>query len=377
MAKNGVFKKITALAMAIALVVCFAVSASAVTVSTTTKYVGEVDSVKYIDVTVNVTEAGANNNVTYYATKQVSGNTVDVHIDQEKADGNGAAEFNYRTEYANLGTTTAKIGVTGASSAETEGGEVDGYKVTLVRDGINLDVKNVADEDDLTVVFAYEASDNKTFDEVEVSGNATNVTATPSEENDTLTVTFTEITGDVTLTVIEKDAVTTKATAEVLEIGAKISTGKVDGVIGDVTDAEDNVIENADVQASKGDIKLTVVGKATGAREYGIIVTTADITADKMDADAFENAYGEYTYKGITILEDDETFEKDGKDITYKKGLFAVQIINTEVAAGEEAMLVKGTQYNVAVYAKDEVTDEYVISSSETITIPTAAAEQN
>ena len=377
MAKNGVFKKITALAMAIALVVCFAVSASAVTVSTTTKYVGEVDSVKYIDVTVNVTDAGANNNVTYYATKQVSGNTVDVHIDQEKADGNGSAEFNYRTEYANLGTTTAKIGVTDASSAETEGGEVDGYKVTLVRDGINLDVKNVADEDDLTVVFAYEASDNKTFDEVEVSGNATNVTATPSEENDTLTVTFTEITGDVTLTVIEKDAVTTKATAEVLEIGAKISTGRVDGVIGDVTDAEDNVIENADVQASKGDIKLTVVGKATGAREYGIIVTTADITADKMDADAFENAYGEYTYKGITILEDDETFEKDGKDITYKKGLFAVQIINTEVAAGEEAMLVKGTQYNVAVYAKDEVTDEYVISSSETITIPADEAEQN
>ncbi len=346
MAKNGVFKKITALAMAIALVVCFAVSASAVTVSTTTKYVGEVDSVKYIDVTVNVTEAGANNNVTYYAQNDTTG----VHIDQEKADGNGAAEFNYRTEYANLGTTTAKIGVTGASSAETEGGAVDGYRVTL-------DHKNqyvyVADQNQLQVTFDYEASTNMKFKKV------TTTDAVITSQNEALgiiTVTFEAITNDIALTLVEESTTVDTRVAEVLEIGAVISTGKEDGA----TDNTGDVTKDEDIKASAGDIKLTVVGMATGDTEYGILVSEDAITG--YDADI--------AYEGAIILTEDD--DKLG----YEAGLFAVQIINTEVGAGEEAMLVAGRTYNIAVYVGNE-TNGYKISAVSQKTIPTAAAEQN
>ena len=354
MAKNGVFKKITALAMAIALVVCFAVSASAVTVSTTTKYVGEVDSVKYIDVTVNVTDAGANNNVTYYAQNDTTG----VHIDQEKADGNGAAEFNYRTEYDNLGSTTAKIGVTGASSAVEEGGAVDGYKVTLKNGNAADQVKYLADVDQTAVTFNYTANTNMKLKEVTVD-NADNATVNSAVDNSngTLTVTFSSITGDVVLTVVEEETEADTKVAEVLEIGAVVSTGKVDGVIGNVTDAEGNVIENPDIQASEGDVKLTVIGMATGGEEYGILVSK----------DAITGYNEEIAYKGIAILAEDDT------KLGYAAGLFAVQIIDTSKTG---AMIEAGETYNIAVYVGNE-TNGYKISAVQQKTIPTAAAEQN
>lgn len=343
MAKNGVFKKITALVMAIALVVCFAVSASAVTVTTTTKYVDD----DYIDVEVNVAGANEGDNVTYYA----KNGSTDVHINQDKADENGAVTFNYRTEVGNLGTTTAKVGVTGASSAEEEGGEVDGYTVTL--DHQNQTVI-ATDEGQTKVTFNYSASDGMQFDEV------TTVDATITSQSESagkINVTFAAINGNIALTLHEKEAVGVNATAEVLEIGAKISTGKVDGVIGDVTDADGNVIENADIQASKGDVKLTVIGKATGATKYGILVSKSAITT--YDANI--------AYEGITMLEEDD--DKLG----YEQGLFAVQIIDTSKTG---AMIEAGATYNVKVYAYDEAADKYVLSEANT-TIEIPAAEEN
>lgn len=346
MAKNGVFKKITALAMAIALVVCFAVSASAVTVSTTTRYV----DADYIDVVVNVAAAGANNNVTYYATKQVSGNTVDVHIDQDKADENGAVTFSYRTDAENLGSTTAKVGVTGADSATTAGGEVDGYTVTL--DHQNQSVI-VADEGQLTVKFNYEASSNMKFKEVTTTDATIKA---QSEAEGEITVTFEAITKNISLTLVEETTVVDTRVAEVLEIGAVISTGKEDGA----TDETGDVTKDDAIKASEGDIKLTVIGMATGDSKYGILVSKDEITG--YDANI--------AYEGATILTEDD--DKLG----YEAGLFAVQIINTEVAAGEEAMLVAGETYNVAVYVGNE-TDGYKISAVSQKTIPVAAAETN
>ena len=340
-------KKIMALVTAVALVVCFAVSASAVLVNTTTKYVDG----SYIDVVVNVTEAGANNNVTYYAQ---NGET-DVHIDQDKADLNGAVTFEYRTEAINLGHAAAKVGVTGASNAVTDGGAVDGYTVTLGNQSVT-----VANQNELTVYFDYIPSDNNMkFKEVTTE----DATITSQNEADSrISVTFAAITKDIALTLVEETTKVDTRVAEVIEIGAVISTGKEDGA----TDSTGDVTKDDAIKASKDDIKLTVVGIATGDTKYGILVSKDAITG--YDANI--------AYEGITILTETETFEKDGKEVTYAAGLFAVQIINTEVAAGETAMLEAGETYNIAVYVGNE-TDGYKISAVQQKTIPTAAAETN
>jgi hypothetical protein len=178
-----------------------------------------------------------------------------------------------------------------------------------------------------------------------------------SEAGGKIIVTFAAITDNITLTLVEEEApdVDTRV-ADVLEIGAVISTGKEDGA----TDNTGDVTKDEDIKASAGDIKLTVVGMATGDSKYGILVSKEEITG--YDANI--------AYEGATILtEDDDKFG-------YEAGLFAVQIINTEVSAGEEAMLEAGEKYYIAVYVGNE-TDGYKISAVQQKTIPTAAAEQN
>lgn len=106
---NKTFKKIIALAMAIALVVCFAVSTSAMEVATTTKYV---DGQANVEVTVNVTDA-AEGYVTYYA----KNGSTPVYVDQASVGNDGAASFKFKTAAANINSTVI-MGNTGDTIRE-------------------------------------------------------------------------------------------------------------------------------------------------------------------------------------------------------------------------------------------------------------------
>ena len=120
MAKIGVFKKITALVAAIALVVCFAVSAGAVEVITTTSYSGN-----DISVSAKVTGVAEGANVTYYAYN----GEIPVHIDQDKADETQSVTFNFTTDAAYL-KSAVKVGVTNVDEA-TEGYDIKGFMKAL------------------------------------------------------------------------------------------------------------------------------------------------------------------------------------------------------------------------------------------------------
>lgn len=330
MAKNGVFKKITALAMAIALVVCFAVSASAVSVATTTQYVDGND----IRVNVTVTGVSENANVTYYAKK----GDADVHIDQTKASGT-TATFQFDTAATNL-DSTVKVGYTGASEAENA--DITGYTVTHPNGSV------VIPTEALTVTISYTPTPGKVFDEVTVTdGTATIASAVPGEGN-TVTVTFgAKLAGDVTLAVTEKvvkDAPT--ATAEVIDAAAIVSTGKVDGVI-----VDDKTVVDEDVVAEKGNRKLTVIGKVGAAQAYGIVVSEGvAITSGAVTAAEFEAMT---SYAGAT--KDDAT------------GVFAIQLIDTSAEDSGEAFVKKGVDYYTAVYALDANGDYIITANAETV----------
>ncbi len=354
MAKNGVFKKITALAMAIALVVCFAVSASAeVNVATTTKYV-TVNNVQEIEVNVTVTatnnEFKNGDNVTYYATDDDGA----VHIDQAEVS-DGKAEFNFNVADGKLGSDVV-IGYTGASAAEDS--TIKGYTVTL--DGVS----KVTTTEDKTVQFDYEEKAGKQYKEVTTSTPGA-VIQSCKLEGSTITVIFSSISSDVALTLVEETVVVeSSAKAEHIDSGAVLTTGKNDQYFEEGEGEEDtkgNVLGGTlkdDTSVEAGARKITVMGKVSGLGTdavYGVIITTGDIAEGSvsMSAEEFNTKYGECKY--------------DGK---YKasKGLFAVQVIDNST---ENGFIVAGLSYNTAVYAQD-ADGNYTVTKGKAVTVPSA-----
>lgn len=328
MANFKALKKIVALATALALVVCFAVSASAAVLTTTTVVQDDVS------VSVTVTEVAENANVTYYATK----NNAIVHIEQTKAVGT-TAEFNFRTDEINL-LSDVKIGSTGASAVEDQ---IPGYTITYGSQ------EKLIPTETTQVTFDYVPSaEGKLFESATASGNIEGFAAT--EADGVITVTFTDISSDVVISVSEIDpppAVTT-ATAESIEAaGLIVKEGfRIDEIEGE-TD-----VAIGDVNADKvGDAKLTVIGKVTSAAEFGIIVSTSEITAsaEGISADEFTASYANDAFAGA-IKGDD--------------GVFAVQIIDVS----DDNSVIPAGEYNTAVYAKD-VNGKYVISNVATATV--------
>lgn len=345
MAKNGVFKKIAALTLAIALVVCFAVSASAINVLTTTAYVTGTEDIK-VNVTVTGIDEGAN--VTYYA----KNGAADVHIDQAKATASGAS-FEFNTAATNL-ESTVKVGYTGASAAADA--VIEGYTVTYPAGS------KVIPTAATTVSFPYTLGEGKVFEAVNVSAGTATI-ANAEYANGNVTVTFTAISSDVTLAVVEAAAPieTPTATAEAIEAAAVVVKAnaeydegiKIDGVkesldkdAADVKDADVIAGANAD---KVGDRKLTVIGKVSAASAYGVVISETEITTGVINAAAFANLN---SYAGAT--KNDE-------------GVFAIQLIDTSAADSEDAFVKAGTTYYTAIYALD-ANGAYVITAGATVT---------
>lgn len=308
MAKIGIFKKIAALATAIAIVVCFAVTAGAVDVSTTTSYVDGNDGDILVEVTISGDEI-VDKSVSYYAYNDEG----PVFIDQIE-DGSNEIFFDYVTENANL-NSTVKVGYTGASAAETA--VVDGDQVTW-GDAAPQYIPTAATE--ATVRFATEAT--KVVGTPTVTG--ADFAADPYISAGFLTVVLENISadqGDVALT-IETE---TEATVEIIDAAFVICAGANDtGKYGAVTSA--------------GDRKLTAIGKAKGAKVYGIIVSA---TADYTDDNKFQAIANNGTMDGITA-----------------NGYFAVQLID-DVSDGGATFLPEDAYY-VGAYA-DAAVDMYEV----------------
>ena len=350
MAKIKVLKKIAALVTAIALIVCFAVSASAVEVLTSTTYADNGE----VRVAVTVTDVDPDANVTYYATRTIEGVVTPVHIDQTKAIGT-TATFEFNTDEANL-LSEVKVGSTGTAAT----GSIEGY--TVICGGQTRDVVNA--DDSYTLQFTYDRTEGKKFKDVSVqSGNAlTNLSS--SEDNGTITVTFTGITSDVTLQVNEEDDSSGAVTAEASLIGSagivvKANTDysqgiKMETIYDDNNNVDTDSDNNANANADKvGDRKLTVIGKVSVSegKRYGVIVTTGNITTGTISADDFA-ALSDKTYAGAT----------KGSD-----GVFAVQLIDTSSNTEGTAFIEVG-DYNTAIYAEDD-NGSFVISEVSVATV--------
>lgn len=342
MAKFGVLKKITALATAIALVVCFAVSASAISVVTTTTYDREVAGEVEVTVTVTGTAAelpvGAN--VTYYATK----GGADVHIDQTQVLTAGTATFAFNTVESNL-KSNALVGYTGATEANDDS-TITGYTVTYPG---NSQVVPTGVE---TITFNYDLPAGKVFKNVAVTSGTATVTG--SYADGTVTVNFSAISSDVTLAVnVEGDTGAVTAAAEFVDAGAlTVGEGFVkEAVYVDGELDEDFAAANAD---AAGDRKLTVIGKATSAANYGIIVDDEAIVA------------GTYTAAQFAALAGDK-YAAAGKDDAT--GMFAVQLIDT--SSEGEAWVAAATTYQTAVYVEDANGCFVVVAGDEVATTVT------
>jgi hypothetical protein len=315
------FKRIAALATAIALVVCFAVSASAINVATTTQYAATAGNV---NVTVRVTEGG-NGYVTYYATKD----STPVFIEQEALVG-GNATIQYQTAETNL-KGTVKVGYTGnTGSAETKA--IDAYTIKY-NGGSEIIPTGETRKTSATITMAYTASENKKFDTVTVDDNTKATVTSATETNGTITVVLASITGDVTLTVVEQAE--TAPDAKVTFLDAAAIKVKADHDAG----SEYN-------EATEGNRKFTVIGQFTGtADEFGVAVSTEKITEANIASATKYAALG-------------------ANDI----GVFAVQLID-EGTDAEGAVIYSGSSYYVAIYAKLKNGDYVIAAGAEAVPV--------
>ncbi len=300
------FKRIAALATAIALVVCFAVSASAINVVTTTQYAGE-----NVNVTVNVTEGGSAAYVTYYA-KNPAGNVV--YVDQEALVG-GSATIKYQTAESSL-KGEVKVGYTGANSAETK--DIAANTITYPGGTKYLPTE----EKTATITFSYTpTTEGKKVGTVTADANATVGEWTYDSSTGTVRVPLSEIKGDVTLSLTETDSVIDTAVATFIDAALMIVK---DGALGEAEGVN---------TAKAGDRKMTVIGKAQNATNYGIIVSESAIATGERDN-----------------LEGFDVYEAFGQ---RTDGLFAVQVIDEgEDATAENAIFNNSKSYYVAVYVK-------------------------
>lgn len=292
------FKRIAALALALTLVVCFAVSASAApTVATTTQYVtGDTTNV---NVTVNITDTAAPDYVTYYAIKD----SKNVYIDQV-ALSSGSATIKYQTAAGDLGGTV-KVGYTGGPNAVP--GDSDSFTVSAGNYTVTPSV--IPNSGDATVkISGYVASQGMKFKDVTTDGNASATSIL--NQDGTITVTLSNIRGNVTLTVNQESS-----TPPVLATATHLASASVTVTANTV-----------DGYASEGDTRITVIGAVTDAEdnEFGVIISDTEITAYDVNK----------AWKA---------------EVKNDKGAFAVQIIDDNTTN----LFKDGTKYYTAVYAKN------------------------
>ena len=304
MAKIGIFKKVAALATAIAIVLCFAVTVSAeVTVTTKTSYFG----IKNEDIKVEVKIAGeeiADKSVSYYAFDSEGS---PVYIDQFD-DGNATVTFDYVTDTADL-YSDVKVGYTGADAATSS--QIDARTVTWDKSEGEDPVAYIPTEaTEATVTFATDATavTSCTADKAEVNYELTS--------GESITIILSKISGPVTLT-IETQA---QAIAKIIDAAFVVSNGSDDIVI---TDENKDVVDTAWRQH----VKLTAIGKVTGATDYGVIVCEKDAT---------------YT--------EDDWFKAVAKTTS---GHFAVQLIDDN--SDDATFINKNKKYDVRAYADTTV----------------------
>ena len=328
-------KKIMALVMAIALVVCFAVSASAeILVTPVTEYVNG-------DAKVVVTVSGVTvgNNVTYYA----KNGATPVFVDQKKAESTSVT-FDFVTSFENVESDV----VVGYTDLETAKGstipDADKYSISCNGDEVTEVYKGVTEK---LVTFDYTTSDAYTV--------VTDVTATGAVvpengwewDGNKITVQLTEIRDDVELSVATGERVIPgfEGTLSIVDAGAVLveeENGeiKIDGLRDNAGNTVTDENEIASANANKaGDRKLTVAGKFDGtAKEYGIIVSDEPLEArTKYLPEDFDSKYGDKTYKALT---------KDAEN------RFAVQLIDISTTEDGVKFIVEGKSYYTAVYAK-------------------------
>lgn len=326
-------KKIFALVASVVLVVCFAVTVSAVNVATTTTYVAGEPA----NVSVTVTGVTENNNVTYYAT-----NGDEIFVDQKKvAEGETSVVFNYETDIANVGSAV-KVGYTNSNAEEGTIPDADKYTITYGDD----ELASVYPGEGATVTINYTPAAYTTVTGV----TATNATVTDWSGETSISVTLTNVTGNVELAVVteakeipgyEEELVIAEAAAIVVgpsedpyyEGGIKIDgvvTGEGDNEVTDPMDSANTIKVNAD---KEGDRKLTVCGKAGAFANYGIIVSEAAIA---------EGSYRPDDFDGLGVA-----YEAKDK---APNNMFAVQLIDVSTATDGDPFVVEGTPYYVAVY---------------------------
>ena len=309
MVKSKAFRKLVALTAAIALVCIFAVSAGAVTVtSVTTTYTNDLK----VEVTANVTAlAGAE--VTYYAENDEGV----FFLDQTTADSNGAAQFKYVTDAANLKSTAILNETAGTKIDDT----IPGYEVSFG----GVAVQKIPETNTgATVVINYTVPSGFEITGVTATNDVEVVSYVPGEG--IITVVLGAVSADTTLDVTKQETVVIPKVGQYIA-GAALKDGSVK-----------NDTEDEGIMASAGDRKLTVIGKVSGVEEYGIIVAEEAITATEMDAATFA------TYASFEALQANED------------GYFAIQLIDTSdeatAAPGEVLISANGTYY-AAVYYKD------------------------
>lgn len=308
MVKTGVFKKIAALTAALAAVGSFAVCANAVSINTTTSYVADSENTK-VSVTASVTGAGSEVEVTYYAT---NGSNDVVYVDQATANTEGSATFNYVTAATNL-NSAVKVGYTGATGAEET--IVDCYSITCNEQTAYVPTTNSGG----TYTFNYTMPDCKTLDSV-TADKGTTVTSSVFGNN-TLTVVLGQISANVTLAVSTKDSTVTNPSGQIISAAAVVSDGENDNWSSDETGLESLV------NANEGNRKLTVLGKVNDSDDYGIAISTSEITS--------------LASSDVTM------FAARSKN---DAGYFAVQLIDTNDDGGNDCWIKSNTDYYVAVY---------------------------
>lgn len=315
--KTGVFKKIVALAAVVAMVCSFAVCASAVEVTTITKYVN--GNSEKVSVKATVSGIGATSEkpieVTYYAENDNATETGKVvYVDQATATSD-SVDFEFVTKATYL-KSGVKVGYTNGT-AKTD--EIKGYTLTCEDETVTIPTEGG------TIVVPYEPEDGKTV--------ATTGAVTVTSDNATLdsylyysgylTLVLSGIKGDVVVDVADTDPSESNPAGAYVTGGLVIANGEND------VDVDGNELDD-DAQASEDDRKLTVVGKVTGlaqGAEYGIIVSESEIDEGGQET-LPEGAYS--------------ALEKNAS------GIFAVQLIDE--GKGDEAYIKAGTPYYTAIY---------------------------
>lgn len=323
MANFKALKKIAALVTAIALVVCFAVSASAVEVVTTTSYVEGNNSLVNVHVAVTGLD-DADAFVTYYATDASSN---PVHIDQVAAASN-AADFNFQTEATKLESSVV-IGRTSADAAIT-GETIDGLAITWSINGGATTTEVIATEAG-SYTIAYTATSGMDFDYATVNGER----AEADEAAGNIVVSLASLADEAreaTIVIYEKEIEVPVGDPSIIANAITAAAVEVEDGSYEIYDENGNAITPDDeaISAEAGNRKLTVIGNAAGAEEFGIIVSYEAITVDKAASlDGYE------AYKALAATE---------------AGTFAIQLIDSATEAHE---VIPDAGVYVAVYAFD------------------------